>query len=111
MDWLEQELKSALARKEPPPGFAERVAGALDGVSSGAASGAASKPSRHVIALPSRVTQRWLAAAASLVLLVGGGAGYRWHQGMVARRQVLQAFAIAGGQLHHLRAHLKEVSQ
>lgn len=104
MDWLEQELKSALARKEPPPELAEGVAEAVDEQ--------ASRPRRKVIAWPSRVTQRWLAAAAAIVLIAGGGAGYRWHQGIVAKRQVMLAFAIAGGQLNHLQAHLKkEVSQ
>jgi hypothetical protein len=106
MDWLEQELKSSLARKEPPPGFAERVAGALQHAPSHAA-----PPRRNVIAWPSRGTHRWLAVAAAVILLVGGGAGYRWHRGVEAKRQVMQAFAIAGGQLNHLQAHLKEVSQ
>lgn len=103
MDWLEQELKSALARKEPPPGFAEEVAEEV--------ADEESKRRRNVIAWPSRSTQRWLAAAAAIVLTVGGGLGYRWHQGVVAKRQVLQAFAIAGGKLNHLQSHLKEVAQ
>jgi hypothetical protein len=103
MDWLEQELKSALARKEPPPELAEGVAGAIHGVSPMAP--------RRVVAWPSRTTHRWLAAAAAIILLVGGGVGYRWHQGIVAKRQVMLAFQIAGGRLNHLHAHLKEVSQ
>jgi hypothetical protein len=112
MDWLEQELKSALARKDPPPGFAERVGEAIDRASPGAASKAGPIASRRVIAWPSRVAQRWLAAAAAaVILMIGGGVGYRWHRGIVAKRQVMQAFLIAGGQLNHLHAHLKEVSQ
>jgi hypothetical protein len=107
MDWLEQELKSALARKEPPPEFAEGVAKALDGVLPDAASG----PRRNLVAWPSRTARRWLAAAAAILLMVGGGAGYRWHQGVEAKRQVMLAFHIAGGRLNHLRTHLKEVSQ
>jgi hypothetical protein len=107
MDWLERELKSALARKEPPPELAEGVAEAIDGNLSDAASG----PRRKVVAWPSRTTQRWLAAAAAILLMVGGGAGYRWRQGVVAKRQVMLAFHIAGGRLNHLQAHLKEVSQ
>jgi hypothetical protein len=103
MDWLEQELQSALARKEPPPGFAEEVAETVEEETPG--------PVRKVIAWPSRTTRGWLAAAAALVLMAGGGWGYRWHEGMVAKRQVMQAFAIAGGQLNHLHRHLKEVSQ
>jgi hypothetical protein len=99
MDWLEQELRSALARKEPPPGFADEVAGELAG------------GARTVVAWPSRVTGRWLAAAAAIILIIGGGVGYRRHRGIEAKRQVMQAFAIAGGKLNHLQEHLKEVSQ
>jgi hypothetical protein len=104
MDWLEQELKRALARKEPPAGFADEVTEAVEE--------ATPRRSRHrVIAWPRRTVAPWLAAAAAVVLMVGGGMGYRWHQGMVAKRQVMQAFAIAGGQLNHLRTHLKEARQ
>ena len=70
-----------------------------------------SKRRRNVIPFPSRHVQRWLVAAAAIVLMVGGGVGYRWHQGSVAKRQVMQAFQIAGGSLNHLQAHLKQVSQ
>ena len=50
MDWLEQELKQALARKEPSPDFAARVAMAAE------------RPQKE----PPKVwvMPRWLAAAA-----------------------------------------------
>lgn len=90
MDWLEQELKLALAREEPPPDLAAKV----------------NRRRR-----PARVAYRWLAAAAALVLLAGAGEGYRWHRGMEAKRQAMLAFHIAGGELNHVRTHVLEVSQ
>src|SRR5215471_16042660 len=58
MDWLEQELKNALARKEPSAGFDASVR-------------------RRLAPVASRAAQRWLAAAAALVVFAGGGALYR----------------------------------
>ena len=55
MDWLEEELKQALTRKEPPAGFANRV------------TSSARKP--RLFAMP-----RWLPAAAAIVVMMGGGA-------------------------------------
>jgi len=91
MDWLEQELHKALARKEPAGGFDERV-------------GAAAKRGQNrVVTMPVR---RWLAAAAAVVVLAGGGAGYRWHQGQTAKQQVLLAMRIAGGKLYRVQAQI-----
>ncbi len=101
-DWLEQELKSALARKDPPEGFA-------GGVSEKLAAG--SPPRSKVIAWPVNRTRRWLAAAAALVLLAGGTVGYRRYQGEMAKREMMRAFIIAGGKLNHVQAHLQEVAQ
>jgi len=83
MDWLEQELKQALVRKEPDPGFEERVR------------------RRQV-----RVMPRWLAIAAMLVIGIGAGEAYRWHQGQVAKEQVMTAMRIAGGQLNRVQVQL-----
>ncbi len=90
MDSLEQDLKRAMARREPPPGFAERVA---------AQAARTRRPA----------PRRWLAAAAMLVLMAGGAAGYRWHQGMVAKQRVLLAVKIAGGTLYRVQARVKEM--
>jgi hypothetical protein len=91
MDWLEQELKRALARKEPAPGFAACVLAA-----------ARRKP------LPAR---RWLAAAASVVVIAGGGAAYRWHQGIQAKEQIMVAVRLAAGKLNRVQSRLTEVGQ
>lgn len=102
MDWLEQELKQALERKEPAAGFAARVAAAaarqergprLDDV--------------RPYALP-----RWLPAAAAVLVIVsgaaGGGAAYRRHQGMVAKERVMLAVRITAGKLNRIQAHMRE---
>jgi hypothetical protein len=91
MDWLEQELKMALARNDPPEGFAERVA-------------------RRATA---RTYQRprWLAAAAALVLFSGAGLGYRQYRGQMAKEQVMRAMRIASVKVNHIQAQVREVAR
>jgi hypothetical protein len=93
MDWLEEELRKALARKEPPPDFAARVR-------------AAARP-RPIFA------RRWLSAAAALLVIAGGAGGLAWrhHRGMVAKRQVMLALQISAAKLQRIQAHLREVNQ
>ncbi len=91
MDWLEEELRHALARKEPAPGFADRV---------------------RVATRPHRVypVRRWLgAAAALLVVSSSGGLAWRHHRGVVAKEQVLLALRISADKLNHIQAHVREV--
>jgi hypothetical protein len=88
MDWLEEELKSALSRKEPSEGFDARVTAAAQ--------------QRKVTPMP----RRWLAAAATVVVLAGAGEGYRWHQGQVAKDQVMLAMRIAGGKLNRVQTQI-----
>ena len=90
MDWLEQELKQALARKEPRPDFAARV---------------------HAAARPKPVfaMRRWMAAAATLLVLTGGGLAYRRHQGMAAKDRVMLAMRITAGKLNHIQTRMREV--
>ena len=95
MDWLEQELRQALERKDPPPDFAARVAHATR-VDSAAGSG-------RVV----RVWPRWLPVAAA-VLLMAGGAAYREHRGRVAKERVMVAMRITAGQLNHIQARVRE---
>jgi len=91
MDWLEQELKQALARKEPPGGFAERV--------------------RWSARRPRFVMARWVAAAAALVVMTGGSLAWREHQGRVAKEQVMTAMRITSAKLKHIQGHVREVRQ
>ena len=94
MDWLEEELKSALSRKEPSEGFDDRVLRA------------AKKP--KVVQMPKR---RWLAAAAAIVVLAGAGEGYRWHRGQLAKEQVMLAMRITGGKLNRVQMQIAGAKQ
>ena len=88
MDWLEQELTQALARKEPAPGFDGRVRARLH-----------RRP-------------RWLAIAATIVVMVAGAGGaWRQHQGQVAKEQVMTAMRIAGSKLNRVQMQLKGSEQ
>lgn len=87
MDRLEEQLKQALARVEPPAGFAARVS-----------------------APPRPSWWRSPAIAAALVLVtVGGGVAWRRHQGELAKEQVMTAMRIASGKLSRIQAHVREV--
>jgi hypothetical protein len=88
MDWLEQELKGALSRKEPPSDFARRVT---------------RRAERPVYQWP-----RWLAAAAAVVLFAGAGLGYRQYRGEMAKEQVMQAFRIASVKVNQIQTHVLE---
>ena len=88
MDWLEQELKEALAHKEPAPDFDVRV--------------------RRRMA---RTMPRWLAAAAALIVIAGGGALYRRHEGEQAKDQVMLAMRLAGSKLHRVQAHVQAAGE
>jgi hypothetical protein len=88
MDWLEKQLQEALERKEPPPGFAEKV------------TAAARRPRSAV--------PRWLPVAAAVVL-IAGGAAYREHRGHMAKERVMLAMRITAGALNHIQSHVREV--
>ena len=87
MDWLEQELTQALARKEPAAGFDGRVRARLY-----------RRP-------------RWLAIAATVLVVVGAGEAWRQHQGQLAKEQVMTAMRIAGSKLNRVQMHLKGTEQ
>lgn len=87
MDWLEQELKQALERKEPDPGFESRVR------------------RRQVRVMP-RVIPRWIGIAATVVIGLAAGEGYRYHQGQVAKEQVMTAMRITGDRLNRVQTQL-----
>lgn len=89
MQSFEDELRSALRRKEPPPDFADRVLARL--------------PGAVPVRLPVRTRRpwvRWVAAMAASVLLASGTIGYRYYQGERAKSQVLLAVRIAATKLN-----------
>ena len=92
MDWLEEELKQALDRKDPSPDFAERVR----------------RRTRGDGFRTAMWPQRWLAAAAAVIVLAGAGIGYRQYQGNQAKEQMMLAFRIAGAKVNHIQVQVKE---
>jgi len=95
MDWLEQELKGALSRKEPAEDFAARVL------------------RRAEMPAPRQVYQwpRWLAAAAAVIVLAGAGLGYRQYRGEMAKEQVMRAFQIASVKVNRIQTQVREVGK
>ena len=86
MDWLEQELKQALARKEPAPDFDSRLR-------------------RRLV----RTLPRWFAAAAAVIVIAGGGAIYRHHQGEQAKEQIMLAMRLTGSKLNRVQSHVQSM--
>jgi hypothetical protein len=81
---LDDELRSALSRREPSPDFAARVL------------------ARVSAAPPRRATHawtRWVAGIAAAVMLTAGTLEYRHYEGERAKEQVLLAVRIAAVKL------------
>ena len=86
---MDNELKAALRRKEPPEGFTERVMAAID------RAGVAAEPPRR--------RWRYAAAAAMLVAVLAGGEAYRVVR---AKQQMLTALHITSAKLRDARNHV-----
>ena len=87
MSRLDDELRFALGRVEPSPGFAERV---LAGVQ------------------PKRARRPWWAAAIAAAVLLAAGVEFEHQrrvraQGEHAKEQVMLALQITGMKLHHIK--------
>jgi hypothetical protein len=110
MTSFEEELKRAMARREPSPGFTERVLAeaAMRQRKSGLASGLADVGRW----LRGALTWRLAPVLAALLLFIGGGI-YREHQrevrGLAAKRQLLTAMRIAGSKLRTAGQRVMEV--
>lgn len=98
MSW-DEALRHALRRREPPPGFAERVLERL----------------RSQPAAPEQWPRRWswVAVAASIALLLAGGWQYREYRqrlrGEQAREQLLEALQITAAKLEALRDRIHRI--
>jgi len=96
---FDNDLREALRRREPPPGFAERVL---------ARAGNLGRHERPAF------TWRWAAAAAAIIL-VGGSLLYERHlqrvAGERAREQTMLALRLTGSKLHDVRQHLFELQR
>jgi hypothetical protein len=93
---FEEELRKALARREPAPDFTARVL-------------ARCRPKTSKWAA---IWQRLLPIAA-VFLLIAGGTIYQQRQrelqGIAAKRQLVLAMHIAGWKLHDARQHVMEL--
>ena len=107
MDRFERELRRAMRRVEPPPGFAERVF-----AEAAAASGRRGWRGRLAGFLGPPVRRWAVAAAAALVILAGIGyeREMRRRQGELARQQVLEALEITAEQFQIARRHVRKLN-
>jgi hypothetical protein len=122
---LDDDLKDALRREEPPEGFAERVILRAEEQSSDAGSrpgpalrsvGASGPPKRRSLPLVA-----WLAAAAVVVVAAGTGIHYRTAQieqaraeraqGEAAGQQVVLALQIAGSKLQLVQTKITRMHE
>ncbi len=98
---FEDQLRNALARREPPSGFAKRIA----------AEGARRKMRAH-----RNFWKPWVAGCIAASLLAGA---FEMRQledrrdrakGQAARSQLLQALRITGTKLHHIQQRVEGVN-
>ncbi|HEX9161671.1 MAG TPA: hypothetical protein VF980_08200 [Thermoanaerobaculia bacterium] len=95
---LESQLKSALARKQPPPGFASRVVAAVN----------------RGPRTEERGRFRWraIAAAAMLTVILGGWTAHEIaerREGERARNEVLLALRIAGAKVRYAQTQVHDI--
>ncbi len=98
---FERQLRDALRRVDAPPGFAERVV----------AKAAARERAKHV------PVRRWLAVAASVLLVVSGGVygehyrreQIRRQQAEAARAQLVVALRITSRQIEKVEERLRAI--
>jgi len=91
MDWLEDELRRALAREDPPDGSAERVLARRERGTSSA--------------------RRWLAAAAMVVVAAGAAGAWRQHQGNQAKQEVMLALRLASAPMDRIQSEIRGITQ
>jgi hypothetical protein len=97
MSPLDNDLREALRRQDPPVGFADRVL----------AIAYESEARRR-----SSVIWRWAVAAAAIVVLTAGLSIYREHlrrlEGEKVKEQVMLALRLTGSKLLEIRTHLEK---
>lgn len=108
MSRLDEELRQALRRREPPEGFAERVL----------TRAAMQAPRRRWLGVLNRMQPpqlRWAAAVAVVVAMLIGGAQYqqqrqRQMRGEQAKQKVVLALRIAADQLELTRQKIQQLN-
>jgi hypothetical protein len=107
MSRLEEELRQALRREEPPGGFAERV------LARAAARSARRGRWTSWLHLPWPAQLRWVAAAAAMLVMTFSGFEYYQQRqarvrGEQAKEQVMLALRIAAGELQFTRQKVRQ---
>jgi hypothetical protein len=97
MNQFERDLRESLRRRDPPPGFAEKVL-----------SRTRESETRHT-------ARPWLAAAAAVVLIIGGGIFVeqqrRQAEDEKAKEQLMVALRITSGKLRDVQERLSTIQQ
>lgn len=106
MTRLEEQLKQALARQDPPEDFHARVLAAVEEQRV--------RSSRAVWRWWARWAHSWpLAPALAALLVLSAGAIYQEHQrvarGEAAKEKLLVAMRVAGAKLHEARDRVSKV--
>jgi anti-sigma-K factor RskA len=103
MSQFERDLHKSLRRRDPPPGFAERVLARAD------------SSDAHERAPWARfLSWRWVSAAAMVVVLILGFAVHQERKRSEeekAKQQVLFAFRLTGSKLRHVQEKLAGIHQ
>ena len=92
---LEDELRSALRRREPPPDFTARVLARVSAAPAGP---------RRLHWMP------WVAALAASLLVAAGTLEYRHYQGERAKSQVMLAVRIAASKLNRAQKKVQMIT-
>lgn len=104
-DHLEDDLRAALRRREPPSGFAERVLARAEG--------------RDVERVRRRPARRWTWAAASLAACLTLGVGVvevrqmreTRARGMEAKQELMEAMRITGSKLRMAQEKVRRLNE
>ena len=97
---FEDELRSALRRREPSPDFTARVLARV----------ASAQPPQTVQPWARRPLLRWVSGIAATLILAAGAFEYRQYQGEQAKTQVLQAMRIAASKLNKAQKKVQMMS-
>jgi len=110
MSYLDDELKTALRRTEPPAGFAERV---LERAKAPALPEPSWWESLGVLLRPPRL--QWVALSVVMSLMIPAAGVYRRErqraEGEKAKEQLMLAVRVAGGKLHRVQRKVLEMGR
>ena len=111
MSYLEDDLKTALRRTEPPEGFANRVLARANGP-------AAAEPSwwQYLMVLVRPPRMQWVALSLIVSFMIPAAGVYRKEQqaraeGERAKQQLVFAMRVTGNKLHRVHQRVLEMGR